>query len=383
MRRPVSLRLAAPLLLAACLLLPACSGSATDDESPALPDASSIEADLAEYADTVTAFGEVTAIVAATHDTIIFEQYYGDSDAETYQNVQSVTKSVLSTLVGIALDEGCLDDLDATLEQLLPESADAMSPEVAGTTLRQLLTMTGGFPNGITRVRTNLAGALPDFMAGASWERAILRSAEAPPGGGFGYSNGGAHLVSAILTQACGSSALDFARSRLFEPLDIPTTPALTDVPTWRNQTAFEQAGFAWPTDPDGVSTGWWGLRLRPRDLVKLGQLYLDGGRWGDQQIVSESWIEEATQSQVDVEAFSGVDGYGFLWWTGTVDGDDAFWALGYGGQLIEVVPARDLTVAVTAELRLDDASSEGIDFQVLMSIVDDAVVSHFARVSQ
>ena len=139
------------------------------------------------------------------------------------------------------------------------------------------------------------------------------------------------------------------------------------------NLAAHEKAGFAWPVDPQGVNTGWWGLKLQPRDMVKLGQLFLADGLWEGQQVVPADWVDQATTQHVDVDDKYG---YGYQWWTGTADESVAFQAIGYGGQLIEVVPDRHLVVVTTTEAHLDDATRHGIDPDLLLTILDDAIVS-------
>lgn len=362
------------LVAAVCLLLPACSADGPPEQSPPVPGRATIAAALAGHAEVGNEFDQVRAIVVATHDRTVFEQYYG-TDQDVYWDVQSVTKSVLSTLVGIALEEGLIGSIDDTLAHLLPTYANVMPPAVAGTTLRQLLTMTAGFPSGIE-------APAPSFVQSENWVRKILTSPEAPPGEGFIYSNGTSHLLAAVLEQATGTSALDFARSRLFDPLDIDTRPALRREvprnPRAKDVAAYENAGFAWPVDPQGISTGWWGIKLRPVDMVKIGQLFLAGGRWGNRQVVPADWVDQATSQQVAADGPGENSGYGYQWWTGTVDGDKAFWASGYGGQLIHVVPDRNLVVVTTTEVRLDDATSYGIDLTVLLSILEDAIISQF-----
>ena len=101
-----------------------------------------------------------------------------------------------------------------------------------------------------------------------------------PPDQGFLYSSAGSHLLSAILRQAVGRSVLDYARQKLFAPLGIDTVPAAEPVAAPENLPAYEKAGFAWPVDPQGVHDGGGGQKLTARDLAKLGQLWLDAGRW-------------------------------------------------------------------------------------------------------
>jgi CubicO group peptidase (beta-lactamase class C family) len=140
----------------------------------------------------------------------VFEDY-PQSSAGEYHDVYSVTKSVVSTLVGIAIDEGLIAGVDETLGELLPAYAGDMTNEVAGTTLRQVLTMTGGFAS-----ESSASGF--SFMRAPDPVAAVLSSPAAPPGGPFASSNAGAHVVSAVLVEATGMSLLDYARSRLFQP---------------------------------------------------------------------------------------------------------------------------------------------------------------------
>lgn len=355
------------------LVLQGCIGASHRSRASG-PDQRQIAAALARYEDSVGDFDQVRAIVVAWHDQVVFQRYV-ESGPQTYWDVESVTKSVVSTLVGIALAEGRIKSLDQTVATLLPQHAADMSPAVAGTTLRQLLTMTGGFPSGT-------AAGGPAFSHAPDWVADILRHPASPPGDDFVYSNAGAHLVSAILQRATGMSALAYARSRLFGPLDIPTHPAMHGVASLSRLGVWSSAGFAWPRDPQGVSTGWWGLKLRPLDLLELGELYLAKGRWHGRQVVPASWVEAATSAQVDASS-SPVDageGYGYLWWTGHADGSWTYTAAGFGGQLIEVVPDRDLVVVTATEVRLDDPTSHGIDLDVLQTAVNDAIVSQFPQ---
>ena len=112
--------------------------------------------------------------------------------------------------------------------------------------------------------------------------------------------------------------------------------------------------------------------------MLKLGQLYLAGGRWGGHRVVPAGWVKDSTSAHVD--AHGGGTGYGYQWWTDEADGSPAFLAEGYGGQLIEVVPDRHLVVVTATELRLDDATSHGLDLTVLRGVVEDAIVSHFPK---
>ena len=352
---------------------PAGAGSTSGAPEPtSTPDADQLEAEIDEYVDLIGATDALGAVVVARGDAIVLEQYRsGGPDA--YWDVQSVTKSVVSTLIGIALAEGLIGGLEVPLATLLPAQADLMSPAVAATTLHELLTMTAGLAPGDEC-------PAPSFTQQPRWVEAVLTSPESTPGGPFGYSNGTTHVLAAILQEAVGTTALDYARSRLFDPLGIDTRPALQELDPQLDigelAETFEAADFAWPRDPQGISTGWWGLRLRPLDMVRLGQLFLAGGRWEGEQLVPEAWVREATSPQVETQGDG--HGYGYQWWTATADGDEAFMAVGWGGQMIEVVPDRDLVVVTTARTALDDPAERGVDTTVLASLIEYAVVAQY-----
>lgn len=357
--------------VAVALLLAACTPDATSQDDREVPGRAELAKAIAQFGEPFHDFDQLRAVVVATEGEVVFEEYYG-TDADAYWGMQSVTKSVVSSLIGIAVGEGLIPSLDATLAELLPSHAEVMSPRTAAITLRQLLTMTAGFPSGETATG-------PEFVESKDWVRHILTHPELPPGERFQYSNGTSHLLSAILTEATGTSALEYARSRLFDPLGIDTRPALVRARRSLSReeafAAYDRAGFSWPVDPQGVSTGWWGLRLRPRDMVRIGQLFLSGGRWEGEQLVPADWVEQATREQVPADP---MDGYGFQWWTHPTDGDHSFQAIGYGGQQIVVVPDRGLVVVLATELRQADPSSRGIDNQVLTALVADTIVPRF-----
>jgi len=359
-------RVALLLALLGCLL--ACSNTTDSSAQGAAPSSGELAARIASLGEVSANFDQVRSILVARGGELVLEQYYGDEDADSYFDVQSVTKSVVSTLIGIAIGEGLIGGVDDTLAQLLPEDVDVMSPQVQATTLRQLLTMDAGLAED--------ARAIAGSGQSKNWVRLILANPEGPPGQGFEYSNPTSHLLAAIVAQATGTSPLEYARKRLFEPLGIDTTPAWTDEIRRGNIDGYAKAGFAWPTDPQGINWGFSQIKLRPSDMVKLGQVFLDGGRWEGRQIVPQEWVEEATTQQIEAD---GV-GYGYQWWIEDVGGERSFQAWGFGGQTIVVVPSRDLVVAVTTELRPNDATSQGVDEGVLYAIIGDGVVSQFPR---
>ena len=308
-------------------------------------------------------FRPIRAVIIEVDGVTVLEHYYRGSASDT-SNLFSVTKSVVGTLIGIALSDGSLGSIDQPLGELLPAYAADMEPEEAAITLRQLLTMTAGLPEELGR-------DLPEWMLTDDWVRSILAEPlEQSPGEGFAYSNASSHLLSAVLTEATGMSVLDYARARLFDPLGITSRPAPDLLFTVEeNALVYERADFAWPHDPQGVYTGFSFLKLTARDMAALGRLYLDGGRWNGQQVVPTAWVDAATTDQLQVD--SATEGYGYQWWVTTAGGHAAYAAEGYGGQLIEVVPDLRLVAVFSTELTETDAA---VDEHAYISILSQII---------
>jgi CubicO group peptidase (beta-lactamase class C family) len=261
----------------------------------------------------------LVSVLAARHGRLVFEHYYLGATGRQEQNVFSVTKSVISALIGIALARGELHGLDQRLVSLFPEKLDGDSdPGVRTITIRDLLTMSSGY-------RETSIHFTDD------WVRTLLnRPVESTPGTVFSYDDGSAHLLSAVLMRATGLSASALARRELFAPLGIRL--------------------HRWASDQNGLTLGSTGLFLRPRDLLKLGRLYLQHGNWHGRQVVPSSWVRESTKRQI---AIPGGYAYGYLWWVNTGP-HGGFVAQGFGGQSVAVFPRIDLVIVTTGDGRLD-----------------------------
>ena len=353
--RPVVL-----LLLVVGLLVASCTTSSPPRQSSSTE---RLHSDLTEFLDD-PALADVRAVIVAVGGRKVFERY-ASSAPEDYHHVFSVTKSVVSTLVGIAVDEGLLR-LDQTLAELLPAYTGAMNAQVGATTLAQLLTMTGGFQD--TR-----AVDASDFTPTSDWVALCLQGAVAPPGQEFAYSDAGAHVVGAILVQATGRPLLEYARDKLFGPLGILSAPVAEPLLDPRD-IPYDAAGFTWGVDPQGIHTAPFGLAIRPLDMLAIGGLLLQQGRWHGVPVVSQEWVRQATAAHV--QGGRGSEEYGFFWWVGRADGSPAYFAAGHGGQLIEVVPDRDLVVVVSTAVG-DGAS--GTSTSVLTDMVDEVIAPAFA----
>jgi CubicO group peptidase (beta-lactamase class C family) len=270
-----------------------------------------------------TKYSTLRALVLARGNCSIFEYYGRSVDAETQSPAFSVTKSVLSILVGIAIDEGDLR-LDEKLSEIVPEAfnekVDARARDI---TVRDVLTKTEGF--------AETGSGRPGPPGSGIWSWMLNRPIKYPPGTRFRYDGIGSDLLSAVLSHAIKQNAADFARRKLFDPLQI------------RN--------YFWPSDTEGYLDGESGLLLTGRDMAKIGLLYLHHGRWEDKQIISDAYVQDSTKTHNDGGPPVKAAAYGYQWWVSkTRSGADAFFASGRNSQLIYVVPKLDLVVAMSAD---------------------------------
>jgi CubicO group peptidase (beta-lactamase class C family) len=300
-------------------------------------------------------YPQVRSVLVVRHGYLVYEHYWHGMTAADGNDVQSVTKSVVSALVGIALGEGKLKGLDQTVGELLarhlPKDAD---PRLARVTLEQLLTMTSGLAGDDPSL-----GGDPRVSArqGASrdWVRHILgRRLATDPGSGFAYSSATSQLLSAIVADATGQSTLAFARARLFGPLGIASANAPAPVfvahPSQATRKAYARAPVAWPTDPQGYQLGFSGLKLPNRDLAKFGYLYLNGGRWDTTQVIPAGYVAASTRPYSTPPPDGPGESYGYQWWVTSQAGHPSYLAHGRDGQLIQVVPDLDLVVVITSD---------------------------------
>lgn len=266
------------------------------------------------------AYPDVSSVVVMQRGELLFEHYQDGGDVDTLRQVQSVTKSVLALLVGIALDRGAIKSLDQPVASLLP----TMAPQAQGAndqpiTVRHLLTMTAGF-----EVRSDVRVRDADDP-----QRLMQRPRRAPPGAVFEYDNLSSNLLAIALEAAVGQPVEAFARQVLFEPLGI--------------------AGFDWESGRNGHNLGFAGLSLRTRDMARLGQLALQQGTWQGRQLVPKEFTASAVQPQNAGGRPVGL-AYGYLWWVSPAgSATRTFIASGFGGQLVWVYPPLDLVVATTA----------------------------------
>ena len=255
---------------------------------------------------------------------IVLDVYFWPFQNGQLHDLASVTKSITSTLVGIAIGQHKLSGVNQLLVPLFVRRPVANRDARKGRiTLEHLLTMTSG----VDCVGSHEV-TLAEMLRSSDWVQFMLdRPMRDEPGSRYEYCSGGMHLLSAVVAQATGENTLDFARRELFGPLGI------------------ENVG--WPADPHGIPHGWGDLRLQPRDMAKLGYLWLHGGSWEGLQIVPAEWITAATTVHSHPGLSSGQE-YGYGFWIYPRRTPPIFEALGRGGQRISVVPKQDLVVVFT-----------------------------------
>ena len=370
------------LVVGVTLAFAACSASPAEqrDPSPATQDSAapvnyrqlgeSIEEAIVSGSVALDTIGAV--LINADGQTVLTHYRHGRKPDKT-MHVYSVTKSVLSALIGIALDEKLIKDLDSPLGELLPRHRAQMTGDMARVTLRQLMTMSAGFQEDDS-TPSPFADAIR--QDGDAVTFILKHGLASPPGEAFAYSNSSAHLVSAILTQALrqadGSNprtVLDYAIEKLFKPLGIDTRNAYTARFRPDDPAPFENAGFGWATDAQAINIGAGGLRLRPADMLKFGQLYLEHGKWHGKQLVPEAWVAAS------VAPSPASSQYGSMWWLETTpSGESAYAARGFGGQLIVVVPEHRLVVAIASQPTKDYAT----DSENVFALVSDVILTTF-----
>ena len=275
--------------------------------------------------------------------------------------IASVTKSIVSLLIGIAVDQGYISSIDNPIASYFPEYADVFAADTQKIVLttRHLLTMSSGLEwDEWSYPYTSSLNSHNQMEHSADWIRFIL---ELPlihdPGTYFTYNSGNSILQGSIINQACEQPADDWAETVLFGPLGITT--------------------YSWSSQSNGLPHTGGGLSMRPRDLAKIGFVVLNSGKWGSTQIVSEDWIEQSIQPAMTI--WSGVK-YGFNWWLRQLpnifgfrpEDNDIIHGVGYAGQYLFIIPRLNMVVVCNSwnENELESAPL-GILYQFILLAVD------------
>lgn len=296
----------------------------------------------------------IHSILIVKDGVLVFEEYFAGSDVDMFSEAlirdhsldlaerqfsrdelhycASVSKSVTSQLLGIALDQGRIADTDATMLSFFPEYADLGSPEKEKISVRHLLTMTTGLPfdEQTYPIADSRNDAFQLFFSRDPVAYMLSRDLVHAPGTTYQYSSGDTVLLGEIIRRTTGQSLPSFAEEHLFKPLQI--------------------SSFRWAPMPEAPEIAYaaGGLYLRPRDMAKVGQLMLQEGIWDGSRVLSSDWVHQSVEQAIPVSDGSDADGYGYDWKFGRFGGVDAYWAAGWGGQYIVVLPDLSLVFVQT-----------------------------------
>ena len=301
-----------------------------------------LRAQGAGYAETAGGLDQLHALIVRQGGEEVFAEAFRGPGLDSIANIKSVSKTLVALLTGILIDEGAIEGPEARVLPLLglPDRNDAINALTVG----DLLSMRTG-------LESTSGGNYGSWIASDNWVRAALaQDVVAEPGGRFIYSTGGWHVLGAVLSEVTGRSLRDLAQERLGGPLDISFPP--------------------WARDPQGRFLGGNEMAVTPRGLSRIGQMVLDGGRWDDEEVVPERWIETSWERRAR-SPFSG-DGYGYGWFLTRIESTPVRYGRGYGGQILAVAPEREIVIAITSDPTLPARS--GGYFGALKSLMGDVL---------
>lgn len=283
-----------------------------------------------------TEYSNIAGIVIIKGESLIYEKYFDGYTKDDFLHIASVTKSIISVLIGIAIDKGYIKNVEQKVLEFFPDyTVKRGEKTIQNITIKNLMTMTAPYKyksEPYTKIYTSddWIKATLDLLGGKGEI------------GEFKYSTVGTHILSGVLVSATGQSLIDFATETLFKPLEMKV-PKNVIIQNKEEYFAFLKDKYitGWIVDSKGINTAGWGLTLTPRDMAKIGQLYLSGGVWNGNRILSSKWIEDSTKEKTRWGELS----YGYLWWIV----DDCYAALGDGGNVIFINPKKEMVVTIAS----------------------------------
>jgi len=336
-----------------------CLASCADDPTDASPypeaEAQGIDGwELADATDQLARVEGMRGFLVARNGVIVLEEYFNAIGPDSVMDVRSVTKSFTSALIGIAIDKGFIDSTEDTLgKYLVPGVVDQLDPDKAAISIHHLLTMSGGFDWRQGRLGSDFADwYLSDDHVQFVLDKPLVTS----PGSTFAYSDGMAHLLSVVLTEATGMRANDFAAEHLFPFLAIGER--------------------TWLQGNRGYNFGGVRLHLSLRDMWKFGELYLNEGRAGSVRVIPKTWVERSRHAYLGTGGHTPFGpAYGYLWWIGEGAPYDFYFANGYGGQFIVVVPATRMIVVTQCQPSGFTRDEADMHWYIILSTVVERVI--------
>ncbi len=282
---------------------------------------------------------------------LLVEQYFNNRRPTALANLKSASKSVISAMVGIALDRGLIESVRQPIGEFFPDLlAGEENTQKRAITIEDLLTMRSGLE---TTSNRNYGA----WVLSSNWVRhALNQPMIQTPGTRMEYSTGNTHLLSAILTRSTGASTWQFARDFLTEPMGFPLAQ--------------------WPRDPQGIYFGGNDMMMTPLQMMAFGQMYLDGGRINGRQVVPEHWVKASFVARTPSPRERGRF-YGYGWWIRQMAGYATYYAWGYGGQFVFLVPDLDLSVVTTSSSNPGEGRRQHL--REIYRIVEDHIVSRIS----
>ena len=272
----------------------------------------------------------VDSVLIVKDGYLVVEEYLTFS-SETLHPVYSVTKSFTSTLIGRAIEDGYIESIDQKILDFLGHIDVPNIENKENITIEHLLTMTSGIAWNEDISYYDPANTFRQLVDSSNWVEFVLNQAmEDEPRNTWKYNSGGSHLLSAIIENATGIPTLGYASTHIFSKLGF--------------------YNYLWEEDPQDICFGGGGLQLLPKDMAKLGYLFLNKGTWNDTQIVSEEWVSQASEGKIYL---SDRTNYGYQWWV--FPQINAYLALGWAGQIIMVIPDHDIVAVFTSSLDESD----------------------------
>jgi CubicO group peptidase (beta-lactamase class C family) len=334
--------------LIACLPLIYASVTSSKLRAQSVPDT-----DLAQMEAAVRRQARVSTFILFQANRVRLEYYAKGRSFERPINIKSASKSVLNALTGIAVERGDVKSLDTPISAFLPQyfSTFAKSDRRREITIRHLVSMSSGLPS--TSIYNYGA-----WVSSRDWVAyALNQKLEHSPGERMTYSTGDTHLLAAVLTKAAGVPLRTYAQKHLFGPLDV-------------------QIG-GWDRDPQGNYFGGNNLALSPKALLAFGRLYLDGGVFNGKRVLTQAWIKESWTPRFFNSSYNARHDSGYLWWHTKFAGQSTWFAWGFGGQFLFIVPAADSVVVFTGN---PDATSRGGNTQIY-DLMDETIVPYLSNV--
>jgi CubicO group peptidase (beta-lactamase class C family) len=290
---------------------------------------------LEPVAKSAASLPRLKSLLVSHRGQLVLERYFNGARATQVTNIKSASKSVIAALVGIAIAKGHIKSADQPIADFFPELAKDPATGKRRITINDLVTMRSGLESTSGR-------GYGAWVTSKNWVRyALARPLEDEPGTRVEYSTGTSHILSAILTKATRQSTWQFAQAELAKPLGFSLAP--------------------WPTDPQGIYFGGNDMLMTSKQMVSFGELYLNDGRVGERQIVPKAWVEKADDG-VGRSRWGSDREYGHGFWIRDFGGVKSYYAWGYGGQFIFIVPSKDLVIVTTSRADVSRERRDHLD---------------------